>query len=290
MKRLGKFETIVQIVFMIAFSFVVEIFGRGVEFDFTALKTVVFWLDVFLRLMATMIFFNLVFEMDQRNRRARTDGKYYAVMATYSIRVRRIYAERCFEKLDAAVAEENEAQRIISCNDLIHEATTRLSYDEIDWEHLDDEGIERTAKKYLLNARAARKLKKALYRIANGKVRYHAVKAEAILKDQELDKVQKITLDVDYKKMTAKRNLNKAATFLGTSVIISAVSGFSLTAPNFLVAFLMNATLFLGAVASALYSSVNYTKYRQGVFEARNRFFERRLGIKDEYGAKKPGE
>lgn len=290
MKRLGRLETVIQIVFMVIFSFVVEIFGRGIEFDFAMLRTAIFWLDVSLRLVATLIFFNLVFEMDQRNKRSRTDGKYYAIMATYSVRVRKIYADHMFDELDRAVAAENEEQRIIACNEEIHRATTRFSYDDVDWENLNDEKIEEIAKKYLLNRRAAKRLKRVLYKIANGKVRYHRIKADAILKDQELDKVQKITLDVDYKKLAAKRNINKAVTFLATSVVISAVSGFSLTAPNFLIALMMNATLFLGAIVSALISSVNYTKYRQGVFEARNHFFERRLGIKDEYGMKKPGE
>lgn len=91
-------------------------------------------------------------------------------------------------------------------------------------------------------------------------------------------------LDYSDKQYETKRNIFKIVSFIGTSVIMSVIS-FVFTYMNFWQAFLTNTVLFFGSAISGFYSSIAKTNFKTNIYENRNTFFERRLGITDKYTA-----
>lgn len=279
--RFLNFRTIAQLLF-VAVAFVLAIaITMGFRFDVAALKDVGFWVEVSIKLAATLIIYNTVFGIDNNARRQIEDSKYYVTLATNRLRVREIYRAKLFGELDKAIDAENKEKHEQKCNQMLRCVSRRVSYGDIDWENPD---IEALSKKLLLSPRVANKLKKVITRIANGAVTYPTVEPDDILVDKDGVKDSPPSIVFDVKKFVLKQNLFKSLSFLLSTMAMTIVS-FSATKMDFWAAVLTNSILLLGAVVSGISFSFNYIKTRTEIFEQRNRFIERRMGITVEYVA-----
>jgi len=276
-----NFRTIAQLLFVaVAFVLAVAI-TMGFEFEVEALKDIGFWIEVSIKLAATLIIYNTVFGIDNNARRQIEDSKYYVTMATNRLRVGEIYRGKLFEELDKAIAAENKEKYEQECNQMLRKVSRRVSYADVDWEAPDTDGI---AAKLLLSARATKKLRKAITKIANGIVEYPAVEPDDILLDKDGIKDLPSSIVFDVKKFILKQNAIKALMFLLSTIAVTIVS-FSVAKMDLWQAVLTNSALLLGAIVSGISFSYNYIRTRASVFEQRNRFLERRMGLTVEYVA-----
>lgn len=281
-------QIVVQLVFMIVAGVVSMLVAMGLEFHFDQLSSPEYWGRVLANLVASQIIYNTVFAMDQRNRRADRSGNYYRTLATNQIKLKIIEVEKRTDELDKAVKEENRERYEKACTSLLHTVTGRISFIDIDPDLVTKEYAADLAEKYKLTKRRARHLRKVLYRIARGRVRFNEITVEEILKDEELEKVGSVDVHVNYKWMAFKRNAIKVITFLIFSVLMASI-GYSFQRPDFFAVFLTNMSLFVAAAASGIMQSYSHARFRAAVFEERNKFLSRRMNIMDEY-RQKPGE
>lgn len=282
MRRLSVLQTVVQIAFLIVAAIVSILITLGTTLDWGKLASWNYWVEIIARMVVSLIIFNVIFEMDQRNRRRIKDSNYYATIATTKLKIQRIFAEQRFDDLDRAVAEENQARFEVAANVMLHKVTARVSYKDIDFANLDDASIDNLCRKMLMGERRKKKLKKCLSKVADGRVKFEEVTAEEILRDEEIEKDGHIALHVNYKHLAIKRNVSKAINYLVTSVVLATI-GFSFYKPDFWPLLAANATLFLGAMTSGFMQSIGHTRLRTEVFQLRNEFLVRRMNINDKY-------
>lgn len=285
-------QTVFQIVFLLVVGAASMLIALGLRFDFSQLRTWEYWGRVLGNMVASQIIYDCVFSMDQRNRRSDPNGNYYRTLASTKIKIRRIEQDKRYEDLDKAVAEENRERYEKACNRILHRITSRLSFSDINPDAINEKYIEEIAIRYKLTkknkkgfevlTRQGKKLRKAMYKIARGKVHYSEMTADDILRDEELEKVGKVDMHVNYKALAAKRNIIKAVSFLVLSAIMASI-GYSFQRPDFWPVLIMNASLFIGAAVSGITQSFSHARFRTAVYEVRNEFLRKRMNIMDEY-------
>jgi len=277
--RISVFHTVMQLALILAAGALVIFASMGLRFNPEKLGELDFWQNVMLKMIAVIAIFNAIFSIYSSLLRQTSDSKYYDVMATNRIRIDEIYKRKLFAELDAAIAEENKDALIAECNEILRRTTSRLSYNDLDLDNLD---IPALCGKYLLNRRQSRRLRRAVMKIANGKVRHEAMKADHILKDKDGDKDKPISATYDLRRFLLRQNILKGAQFIVASVIFAALS-FGQVDMTFWQALLTNGILFINAMVSGISFAYSYIKTRTAVFEQRNRFLDRRMGITTVY-------
>lgn len=275
------FETILQLVFCIAAFILSLLITLGVTVDFTRISSGAYWIEVAAGAVLMLVIYNLIYIMDQKNRAKDTKSRYYVAFQTNRLRMNKIHSEKLYDKLEEAVREENEQRYASKCTKLIHRATTRLCYDDL--KALDGlEALEEKADKFLLPKKAKKRLRRIYKRICGGKVKIKQVNIDGLLKDKEITLVEPDLLDYSDTEMEGWRNVKKVLMFVFTSVA-SAVFSFAFNSLPFWQAFIKNVTLFFGAAVSGFSSSRAKTNFKTSIYENRNTFFERRLGITDKF-------
>ena len=279
MKKYFNARVLAQGAFILLALVFVIIYTLGFTFDWTKLREPGFWVEVAVRLGATMAIYNAMFSIDSSTRRLATSGRYYEVLATNRIRVDRIYRENLFGALDEAVKAENEERKKRAVNRILRRVSSRLSYEDV----IDQppEKLDEICKAYLLTDKQKAKLKKTLRKIYSGGVKYEAITADDLLIDKEHDKDRRESLKVDLGTFVLKQNIIKAVMFVLTTIAMSAISRAE-TNLDLVYVIISNAVLVGGACASAIAMSYNYLKLRTSVFERRNIFLSKRLGLTDE--------
>ena len=274
-------QTVVQFAFcivMFIFTFLVTL---GIRADFSILKTTEYWIQVSISTVLMIFVYNMIYVIDQRNRSANKQSRFYIAFQTVKIRTELISRNNLYGKLEQAVKEENADRYRNACNAKLHKLTSRFGYDEI--VSLSEEEFAPFLEKFLIRGRSAKRLFKLFGKIKEGKIKIKTLQAEPLLKDKELGKTNSPeTLDYSDSRYETKRNVFKIASFIATSVIMSVIS-FVFTYMNFWQALLTNTVLFFGSAISGFYSSVAKTNFKTAVYENRNAFFERRLGLSDKF-------
>lgn len=280
MKKYFNARVLAQGAFILLALVFVIIYTLGFTFDWTKLREPGFWVEVAVRLGATMAIYNAMFSIDSSTRRLATSGRYYEVLATNRIRVDRIYRENLFGALDEAVKAENEERKKRAVNRVLRRVSSRLSYEDV----IDQpaEKLDEICRAYLLTDKQKAKLKKTLRKIYSGGVKYEAITADDLLIDKEHDKDRRESLKVDLGAFVLKQNIIKAVMFVLTTIAMSAISRAE-TNLDLVYVIISNAVLVGGACASAIAMSYNYLKLRTSVFERRNIFLSKRLGLTDEF-------
>lgn len=272
-------ETLSQILFLGLFSILVILVSLGINQDFTAIGTVEFWTEVSIRLIITIILFNVIYYMDKRNRMHDTESRFYKAFATNRLKVKEIEKNELYSALDKAVEEENEELLEELCNQLIHRYCTRVSYNVA----ISDEEISKILEDYKVLPKRRKKLTDLILKIRAGAIKLkHYVKADYFLNDKELAKIKTAVYDYSELALSIQRNTVKALTFTFCSIFIATIS-FSLVSVDFWTTFVTNFTLFLGAMVSGFASSYKDIKLKTAIYEKRNRFLLRRLQINIEY-------
>lgn len=274
-------QTIVQFSFcivMFIFTFLVTL---GIRADFSILETTEYWIQVAISTVLMIFVYNMIYIMDQRNRSANKNSRFYIAFQTVKLRTNFISANRLYEKLEEAVKTENSDRYKNACNVKLQKYTARFSYDDII--DLKEEEFKPFLEKYLIRGKSLKRLSKLFNKIQEGKIKIRVLRAESLMQDKELGKSNNPEiLDYSDKQYETKRNIFKITSFIGTSIIMSVIS-FVFTYMNFWQALLTNTVLFFGSAISGFYSSIAKTNFKTSIYENRNAFFERRLGITDKF-------
>lgn len=278
------FETILQVFLGIAAFVVSLLITLGISSDFTRVSTAAYWIEVAAGAGLMLVIYNMIYIMDQNNRARNTRSRYYVAFQTNRLRMNFIQENKLYEQLEQAVKDENEERYIKKCTKLIHRITSRTSYEDIK----NCNGIEEVNKlseKLLLKKRGKKKLARLYTKITSGKIKIKEIKTDNLLRDKEITSTEPEQLDYSDAALETKRNIQKVLSFILFSVI-SAVFTFSLTSVPFWQAFVKNVTMFFGAAISGFASSRGKTNFKTSIYENRNTFFERRLGITEKFEIK----
>lgn len=278
------FETILQVFLGIAAFVVSLLITLGISSDFTRVSTAAYWIEVAAGAGLMLVIYNMIYIMDQNNRARNNRSRYYVAFQTNRLRMNFIQENKLYEQLEQAVKDENEERYIKKCTKLIHRITSRTSYEDIK----NCNGIEEVNKlseKLLLKKRGKKKLARLYTKITSGKIKIKEIKTDNLLRDKEITSTEPEQLDYSDAALETKRNIQKVLSFILFSVI-SAVFTFSLTSVPFWQAFVKNVTMFFGAAISGFASSRGKTNFKTSIYENRNTFFERRLGITEKFEIK----
>lgn len=278
------FETILQVFLGIAAFVVSLLITLGISSDFTRVSTAAYWIEVAAGAGLMLVIYNMIYIMDQNNRARNTRSRYYVAFQTNRLRMNFIQENKLYEQLEQAVKDENEERYIKKCTKLIHRITSRTSYEDIK----NCNGIEEVnnlSERLLLKKRGKKKLARLYTKITSGKIKIKEIKTDNLLRDKEITSTEPEQLDYSDAALETKRNIQKVLSFILFSVI-SAVFTFSLTSVPFWQAFVKNVTMFFGAAISGFASSRGKTNFKTSIYENRNTFFERRLGITEKFEIK----
>lgn len=278
-------QTLIQFALLIVAFILVAMLSTGFKLDWDKIDEA-FAILVAIRLVFTIVTYNVVFSIDNINRRKVQDTNYYVTLATNKKKIEVIYKNKLFNELDTAIKEENKERFIKTCNNLIRSVSSRLSYDDICT--INEEGktvfkdVDTLLKYYSLSENKAKQLKIVLTKITDGDVKFEEIEADDILIDRDEKGDKTATMKFNYKAFLFKKNIVKAVTFFVTSIVMT-IMQFTGGMANFWVELFKNLTLLLGGAVSAVMLSYTYVKVRTGVFEQKNKFLEKRMGIMDKY-------
>lgn len=278
-------QTLIQFALLIVAFILVAMLSTGFKLDWDKIDEA-FAILVAIRLAFTIVTYNVVFSIDNINRRKVQDTNYYVTLATNKKKIEVIYKNKLFNELDTAIKEENKERFIKTCNNLIRSVSSRLSYDDICT--INEEGktvfkdVDTLLKYYSLSENKAKQLKIVLTKITDGDVKFEEIEADDILIDRDEKGDKTATMKFNYKAFLFKKNIVKAVTFFATSIVMT-IMQFTGGMANFWVELFKNLTLLLGGAVSAVMLSYTYVKIRTGVFDQKNKFLEKRMGIMDKY-------
>lgn len=274
------FSTAIQILFCIVFSIVVIIISLGIEQDFSKILSITYWIQVVSQLSSTMVIFNIVYSLDINNRMHEKTSRFYNAYATNRLRIKEIESKKLYDELDNAVNIKNYEILVKKCNHLLHKICTRVSYDDI---ILSEVSIEEIIIKYKVAEKRKKKFIKLVEKIREGRIKVTHIKSDIFLQDKETSFMKNEDI-YDYSNVAyeVKRNVRKGLLFLICSILI-AVTSFSFVAPDFWSAILTNFTLFCGATMSGFISSSRSIKQKTALYEKRNQFLHKYLGLTTEY-------
>lgn len=281
MKNKGAiFRTVTQLIFILAAFIMSIIIANGFSLNFDNIWSFEFLVSVLTKLAVTMITYNMVFSIDNGNRRRADNTKYYNTLMTNRLKIEHIYKEKRIDDLDKALKDYNHETYIKECNRLIHKCTSRLNFNDIDFDTIVT--VDEIMEKYKISKKIAKKLLKRIRTIQNGKVNYDIVEVDDILIDKDERKDRSPSMVFNSGIYILKQNLIKAVLFLVSTVLLTIVSP-SNGDINIWAELVKNATLLLGGTVSAMTLSLNYIKIRTDIFEQRNRFLLSRMDINISY-------
>lgn len=277
-----NFNSILRLIFVLVSFLIVVYASMGLEFSFDKLIDLNFWFVCVVKLFVVLAIHNTISGTFSGILRGNEDSKYFVTLATNRLRVDEVYKQNDFSKLDKAIREENDDEYKSACNSALRNVTTRMSYSDLDLEGLSKEKIKDTCEKYMLNWWQSFWLKRAILKIAKGKIKYDVLVPDHILKDKDSERDKPISAAFNMSRFIVKQNRNKVITFVVSTVAMTIVS-FGQTDMTIWQALLTNSILLLSSVISGVTMATSYIKTRTLVFEQRNRFLARRMGINIEY-------
>ena len=288
MKKKTAFETSIQIVLIFLLFVLCVLITLGITWDFRKLKTVTFWVETAIRFSMVITVFNIVYYLQRKNQAHEKQGRFHFAYMTNRLKIKYLEDNRLFDQLDDAVAQENKERLVLKVNALLHKYCTRIFYEDVmknltpEKEDPTYEEIDDLVHRFRVFNKYQKKFIRLVEKIRAGRITVPPIKATSFLRDKELTKLSFETYDYSDTASAIERNLQKGATFLGISIILSAI-GFSFVSPDFLRALFMNLLSLTMAVVSGIFSANNSLKKKTRLYEARNSFLKRRLDINIEY-------
>lgn len=277
-------EVVCQLILCIIAFILSILITLGIRADFNVLKTLEYWIQVASGAFLMIVVYNMIYILDQRAKAKDTKSRFYLALQTNKIRTNIIKEQKLYKEFEKAVEEENKERYKEACNEKIQKLTTRFSYDEII--NLEEKEFENFASGFLIRDKKLKSLKKLFVKVKTGKIKYKIVKANPLLKDKELQKNDDGSkLDYNGAWYEIKRNVFKIFTFICINIAFAVIT-LLYTSIGILQAILTNATIFLTSLVSGFFSSYMKTALKTSVYENRNDFFERRLGITEKFEIK----
>lgn len=271
------FETITQLLFILMGFIVILLLYLGISLDFAQVKTVEFWIKVSVQLAFTMIVFNTVYTMDRNKRMHNSGSRFFKAYATNRMKVKYLEKEKLYDELEEAVKEENADRLEKKCNRKLHKLCTRINYSDV----IGSKSIEELITENEVNKRIKR-LTKLINKIRAGEIKIRELKSKSFLGDKEITGMEYEEYDYNETVYELKRNVKKGVIFLISSIMASSIT-YAFVSPNFLLAFINNVTLLIGAAFSGFVSSAQNVKKKTLIYEKRNAFLLRYLNISEEY-------
>ncbi len=271
------FETLTQLLFILMGFIVIVLLYLGITLDFTQIKTIAFWVKVSVQLVFTMIVFNTVYTMDRTKRMHNSESRFFKAYATNRMKVKYLEKEKLYDELEKAVKQENADRLEKKCNRKLHRLCTRINYSDVIGGRSAEELMTENEVKKRIN-----RLKKLINKIRAGEIKIRELKSKSFLGDKEITGMEYEEYDYNETVYELKRNVKKVVIFLISSIMASSIT-YAFVSPNFLLAFINNITLLIGAAFSGFISSGQNVKKKTLIYEKRNAFLLRYLNITEEY-------
>jgi hypothetical protein len=268
-------ETLIKLAFIALLFVVVMLVSLGVELDFTRLADVDYWVQVSLKLVFTMIVFNMVCTSHVRTKSRNENSRFFLAYATNNMKIKEIQNNDLYDALTDAVKLENEDLYIKKCTSKLRNVSMRLTYEEV-LENIDN--LPELANKYKIVGKHYKKLEKVAYKVVSGKYHIKEVKDTMFLRDNELNYKDDSLITFSVVKDKVGGNISKVIIFMVVSMFLQILI-YQFYMPDFWTWFITNLTLFIGAVVSGFFEANREIRLKTAMYEERNAFLKRRLNI-----------
>ena len=281
MKDLTK--TISQVLFIIiGFVFIVLI-TSGFSFNSQELKSLEFWGEVVIKEVVLLVFFNIIYDIDRRNRTENETSAFHKQMCTRQLRVKEIYDKKMFNELRQAVKDENKQRLNDEITRRLHKVTVRVSADDLPGENEKTtlgEWIVSMKNKYQLNGKIVEKLEKVAGKIFEGKIKVYFITEDDILLDYDQEYARKRKkMSFNKKGMKVGQTAIKGASFLVSAVVMTCVTFAPVPLDALWQSLLMNVMLLLSAFISGIASSAESVAAQTDIIKRQNLFLNGRMGL-----------
>lgn len=274
-------ETIVQILFIFCTFILVVLISLGITLEFEKIKTVTFWIETLGNFVLCMVTFNVVYTYDRRKRMHDKNSRFFKAYATNRMRVKFIEKNKLYTELTQAIELEMLERLKSKCNKKLNRLCCRITYEDA----MSETPIDELMRINRVLPKRAKKLEKLILKIRAGEIYIKKIEDKVFLSDKELVNAKNDSFDFNDFKVELKRNLTKGLSFWITAIILAMI-GFSFYTPNFLISLLKNITFLLNGMVCGISCAIHNIKLRTSIYENRNRFFQRRMGIELEYSEK----
>lgn len=252
--RYVNWRTLVNACLVIFASLVIAIIIAGSEFV-NQISNLNFWLELLANVIIVVVVFNTI--------------KPSAIISELKTLTHLEYKERYIgltdfvkinflqEKIEQAVKEENELKHEKALQSLLDTITYNLSVDEV--KSITRAKIKQFAKDRQLSTLQRIRLKRAIRKVKNGKVKYDKITAHKILNYANLELHTNKDDELDYNKVkeNLSENFKKIISYAFAFVLLQSFLWDGLS-PQFWATILMQATLIL----KSAWSAVSYARKR----------------------------
>lgn len=271
-------ETIIQFLFILVTFILVVLISLGITLDFSKIKTVTFWVETLGHFGLSMVAYNVLYVYDRSKRMHDKKSRFFKAYATNRLRVKHIEKNKLFDELDKAIDDETALRLKNKCEHKLNRLCSRISYEEA----ISEKDIEDLMSENRVLEKRRPRIKKLIEKIRAGEIHVEKIDEHVFLNDKELVEAKNDSLDFNSFKVELNRNLIKGLTSWSLAILIAMI-GFAFYSPNFLISLLKNILFVLSGMVSGITSAIQNVKLRTSIYENRNRFFSRRMGIEEEY-------
>lgn len=273
-------NSIFTIIFVVLAVSISALIASGLNFTLEVFKDISFYVNTIIDFVIVMFVFSIIKNSVIQNEKRNEQNDYYTKKTRYENLLKFIHKHHLQKDIEEVVAEENEKRRKDACQKLLDQVSFGLKLEDmIDFTNHD---FLEHCQKYKLSKREKRKLKRAIKKALNSKVKYDKISVSDVLiyNDVNLnDKNSNTVLSINSAELARQENLKKALTFLIMSAFTKALLWEGLS-PQFLVMLLAQASLITSSIISATMTANARLVYLSTVLENRSNFINRNLDTK----------
>lgn len=277
-------KTISQVLFLALGFILIVVVTSGFSLDLVKLKSPTFWTEIAIKEVVLIVAFNIVYDMERRNRTQNKFGRFYKEIGTKQLRVKQIYDNKLFDQLKDAVKAENQQRIDDEVTRLLHKATVRVGADDLPSGDLDvEQWLCEMQTKYKLSEKVMPKLEKQIRKIVDGKFKVHFIDADAILLDYDREHGRRRQAEMVFApgKVKMRQTFGKAGTFVLSTIAMTCIQFAPFTWGNIFQAILTNTLLLLSAFLSGTGSAIKSVAMQTETLRCQNLFLSSRMSLND---------
>ncbi|MBR2030388.1 MAG: hypothetical protein IJ999_05735 [Clostridia bacterium] len=279
-------KTLSQVLFLLLGFILIVVVTSGFSFDTQKLTSVTFWAEIAIKEVVLLTAFNIIYDIERRNRTQNKETRFYREIGTKQLRVKKIYDNKMFDALKTAVKEENKQRIDDEATRLLHKATVRVSADDLPQGDIDlDAWLDEMQHKYKLSDKTMPKLRTQAQKIIDGKFKVNFIDADAILLDYDREYGRKRHSEMTFAvgKVKMRQAFGKAGTFVISTVAMTCINFAPFSWGNIFQALLTNTLLLLSAFLSGTGSAIKSVSMQTETLRCQNLFLSSRMGISDTF-------
>lgn len=232
-----------------------------------------FWLIVGLKTLVSVLTFNLIYFNLMVSKKADPLSGLGLTFAEYGKFVTAVYNQKAYGKVQDAIETGNRQRFKEEATAMLQKISVALDFDKINGKtNIELQAIiKKTVEDFQLTKREAIRLRKAVKKVINGKVKYSALDYNEIMLNNDTDKTRHPKMAVNEKSDLAVKNVN----IILSSMIMSALfTIFALQKLNaqLLYEIVANATTIAFAIFNANMFSIQEANKLKNAFQARKDF------------------